>query len=682
MKVCLIGKYPPIEGGVSMQTYWMAHGLAERGHQVWVVTNAPDVELPYRMHLDPDDAPWYQPVFPSGGEVRVCTTETYRHARMGHIPDGDPVVTKLASRATQVVRAHGCDATFAYYFEPYAVAACLVARWTGIPLIIKHAGSDLDRLMRVPDLATTYQEVLRSADCVLTRAPLVDRFVTLGVDETRIYPDLPFGLPASVFNPEAPPLDPTSGLSLPQEWGEGERMDPRCFIDPSQPTIGIYGKAGPAKGSYDLIAALGDLKRAGTAFNFLAMTNGLQAPRFRVHLREYGLEECTKVLPFLPHWKVPRFIRACTAVCFLERDFPVAIHGPIIPREVLACGTCLVLSREIAEKQWYRSDLRDQVNVVLVDDPRDHAELASKLGGVIGDPGRARQIGREGHRVSLRLEDFPAYVDAAEALLGRFTADVSFVEPLTPLGRWLARGADVDEGWDALSSCLTEELPWVQAVLGQRFDALVGRFLTQTSVPRNRFRLALAFCDFLEAQIPDDRSGLPPGCLADVLRYQRAILRTAGIDESLSVAWPPTVRWLDNEVSKASILSLKPLRDDRASIEEFTYDVTPLFTEISSEQELTERPIARTPTSVLFGSRPNGGRFQVRVGAGARRVLDLSDGTRETREIGAELNRAYGMDRAADQAGVLDLVVDVLASFYQRGAVVFLDASSELEGEP
>ncbi len=52
MKICIVGKYPPIQGGVSAQTYWAARGLAERGHQVYVVTNAADAEDAYRIHLD------------------------------------------------------------------------------------------------------------------------------------------------------------------------------------------------------------------------------------------------------------------------------------------------------------------------------------------------------------------------------------------------------------------------------------------------------------------------------------------------------------------------------------------------------------------------------------------------------------------------------------------------------
>jgi len=61
-------------------------------------------------------------------------------------------------------------------------------------------------------------------------------------------------------------------------------------------------------------------------------------PTMRTALVEAGIAERTLILPFLPNWRVPEFIRACTAVCFLERGFRVAIHAPMVAREVLACG--------------------------------------------------------------------------------------------------------------------------------------------------------------------------------------------------------------------------------------------------------------------------------------------------------------------------------------------------------
>ena len=36
-----------------MRTYWSAHALAARGHEVHVVTNAKEVQPPFRMHMRP-----------------------------------------------------------------------------------------------------------------------------------------------------------------------------------------------------------------------------------------------------------------------------------------------------------------------------------------------------------------------------------------------------------------------------------------------------------------------------------------------------------------------------------------------------------------------------------------------------------------------------------------------------
>ena len=55
MNICIIGKYPPIQGGVSMRTYWHAHGLATLGHEVHVVTNAKEAVSPFRMYMRAED---------------------------------------------------------------------------------------------------------------------------------------------------------------------------------------------------------------------------------------------------------------------------------------------------------------------------------------------------------------------------------------------------------------------------------------------------------------------------------------------------------------------------------------------------------------------------------------------------------------------------------------------------
>jgi hypothetical protein len=58
VRICVIGKFPPIQGGVSMRTYWTAHRLAARGYDIHVVTNAKEVSVPFRMHMRPQD--WHR----------------------------------------------------------------------------------------------------------------------------------------------------------------------------------------------------------------------------------------------------------------------------------------------------------------------------------------------------------------------------------------------------------------------------------------------------------------------------------------------------------------------------------------------------------------------------------------------------------------------------------------------
>ena len=353
-----------------------------------------------------------------------------------HIPFSNPYVTKLASMATAAIRQHECDAIFAYYLQPYGLAAHLAGHWTDTPYAIRHAGSDVGRLMKDVQLRTAYQEVFRRAGCVVTGAD-PETFVAMGVDRDRIWASRGFPLP-DIFTADAVPIDLNGrvrDMVADEARDDVPALTNSAHIDPSIPTVGICGKVGAVKGSFDLLHALARLKTEGVRFNFVAVTQGRALGRFTALVRELGLEDRTWILPFLPHWRIPGFIRACTCVCFLERDFPVAIHGPTVPREVLACGTCLVVSREIATRQHFRGEVRDGEHFVTIDTPRHHANLAARLADVIHDPDRAAAMGAAGHalyRESLEpnewdalLADFPTASTFRSAPTPRWTTTIS-----------------------------------------------------------------------------------------------------------------------------------------------------------------------------------------------------------------------------------------------------------------
>ncbi len=383
LKVCFVGKYPPIQGGVSAQSYWMVRGLAERGHEVSVVTNAFEVEPRFRMSFSPSDMEKLEFTDDAeGGKVRLYTPQPFTPAQMAHIPRSNPFVSKLAGLAADVIRQNDCDVIFAYYYEPYAMAAALAAQWTGRPYLVKHAGSDLDRLFASPEIAVAYTEMLKGAAAVVTQPRLAGRFLSLGVEAQALCRDTAFGLPITDFHSDNKPTQ-----------------------DPF--TVGMYGKIGWAKGTFDLISAMGHLKSSGRRVRLKLMIGEAQAQLIRDAVADADIADDIEILELVPNWRVPDFIRSCDAVCFLERDFPVAIHGPIVPREILACGASLILSGEIARNQLSRLQLEAGREVIVVDDPKQTETLASAIADLMDNPGKAARIGAAGNCVSRVIESQP-----------------------------------------------------------------------------------------------------------------------------------------------------------------------------------------------------------------------------------------------------------------------------------
>lgn len=677
MKVCFLGKYPPIEGGVSANNYWLAYGLAERAHQVYVVTNADEVEDEYRMYLGEDDRIWYEPRFESsGGFVKVLTGERFSPKRMEHIPRSNPFVSKLASVATQTIRNYNCEAIFSFYYEPYAVAGYLASQWTGRPLILKHAGSDLDRLMRVASLATTYKEILKAADAVVTRGRLLPRFLNMGVKSSKIFADAAFWPPRSVFSPEAKPLDVNRLLT------ESAPERPSRHFDASKPTIGIYGKVGRPKGSFDLVSALAMLRREGLEFNFLAMTRGRNLKSFEEAIVESGIKDCTWILPFLPHWKVPSFIRACTAVCFLERDFPIKIHGPVVPREVLACGTCLILSGEIAAKQFYREQILDHQNMLVVRDPKRHSDLAAALRLVIERPEEARALGEKGHNLTVEAGEFSEYINHFEALFLRVLGQESTATSFDELYQSRAGSSPETSVAGLLRSgpTLAQLMPWVKLLPRERIEEIALRSGAEQNVQdkSDLYRVALMLCDWIENSLATDGLRDKYPYLGSVLQLQRARLQV-GLENGANGSARLAVDELAGvDFSPDKVCELKPMRAGRNSIEVLDYDVTPLFNantwrslEVNGRSE-EGRPVIEKREVILYIQKdPNSLDTELRINRLTKDLLDLCDGKRRTEEILAAMAEKYGSILGQEPSEFQNNMFLALRQLYDTRILVF-----------
>jgi glycosyltransferase involved in cell wall biosynthesis len=623
MKICILGKYPPIEGGVSVRNYWMARGLAERGHQVYVVTNAPEIENGFRMQLTAEDDKFYEPRFESGGFVKVIATApvtmNYRY-----IPWANPFVSRLAALACQTIREHGCEAIYSYYFEPYAVAAHLVSQWTGVPYIVKHAGSDLGRLMNQPDLRTTYEEVLKAADLVVTEPTMLQRFADLGVDPRRIFTGFLFSVFTEFFHPEAPPME-LDGLA-------------------DYPAIGIYGKVGEIKGSYDLLKALHRLREEGLKFNLLAMTHGWEKREDQFHraVIEQGLEKDTRFLPFVAPWRVPGFIRRCTAVCFLERNFPIVFHGPTIPLEVLACGTCLVVSLEVAKKQMYRDCLMHDLNALIVRDPRNVEELAQQLRLVVTAPERALRIGREGYKASRRSTTPAAFIDSAEEMFRK-------LEEQRATGRRRVSAAQV-----SVLALMRAQIPWTCLLMADSLEAWLRRFLK-----RSLSNDPAEFGEFLEKAILAGKLSVP--YLREILRYEVTACPERGYDYE-TVLYRASGLEMPN--GGGFPLALKPRVLPHIKIESFDYDMDRLIDYLQKGEVPPALP--KEKSFVIF--QPGARNYQ--INAASADLMPFLDGAMSIEAIHSDVARRYGLTSREEEL-LLTNMQRFLRELLENGVIGF-----------
>src|SRR5258707_8776056 len=153
-------------------------------------------------------------------------------------------------------------------------------------------------------------------------------------------------------------------------------------------------------------------KSAGLDVGLVALAHGQPAveERFRAQARDFGLADRILQLPFLPHWRVPEFIRGCLAICCLEQDFPIGFRTPIILREVLLCGTCLVAATEVIRKLPGHSKLPHSFGCVAIEDVNDVDTLSERLAAIVADPAPAPQVGARGREFAgalQRAESFP-----------------------------------------------------------------------------------------------------------------------------------------------------------------------------------------------------------------------------------------------------------------------------------
>lgn len=389
MNIALISKYSPIEGGVSAKTYWLAKGLGERGHKIHIITNAWEVETSYREKFDVEDIDLYQPT-----NVTVHNTDPFIDPH--YIPYSKPYTEKIASLAIEIIKEYDLELIDSWYILPYVVSGYIAKTVTKKPQVLRHAGSDMARLLNSPYLNTLFIEIFKRVDKIVTYPSTKRMFLNFGVSEEKIFLNTKVSVNTDAFNPNAKPIDLSKFTN--KDIGDSA-------------IITYIGKVGITKGVFELTKALSKIK---DNFILLFVAGGKGFQKLKEDVNTKKLDDKTIFLGFLPPWKIPSIIKASTCVVLPERDFPVRTHTPILPREVMCVGKCTILSEELYDKRKYR-ELEDGVHTIVVN-PKDIEKFKEKLETVIANPDYTDEIGKNARKLAEKYENFNVYIDSTEEL--------------------------------------------------------------------------------------------------------------------------------------------------------------------------------------------------------------------------------------------------------------------------
>jgi glycosyltransferase involved in cell wall biosynthesis len=637
-----------------MRTYRYAHLLAAHGHDVQVFTTADEVKPPFRMYMRPEDWQKCSAQY-ANGRVQVHWTQP-ADATQSYIPMATPYVSKLTSLALTASADESFDFVFSFYMEPYGVAGHLISSLLGIPHIIKTAGSDAGRLWKHAQLKPLYDRIFQSAAALIVGGVVAAEMKRIGIAKSRCFPERDIFRLSEVFTADGPALDVDKLIEESNKDSNYADLVWGCY-NPDLNYFGLYGKLGNVKGSFSLLQALRRLVDEGAKVGLLVMAHGW--PRieneFRRTATELQLTDRVCQIPFLPSWRVPEFLRRCVAACCLEQDFPITFHQPIIPREVLMSGTCLVGSTEVIKKLPAPQRMVHGYNCIAVKDVNDIEELSNKLrplavsldttNSIIGRRGRAYALDMEQQSIQ-RTVIVDRIIPGIIARQEGNSAIAEATKRQTPSLSELAVAALPE---DIKRACVTGNFdphdPNCLRAIINRLDSHPSR--SSDNVPQcyEAIELELTLLEFLETLTKEEKLSNSKSALDSIFRLSE---HAAGIDP-----------WSSEK--------LAPYRRDNTLIKRFSYDVNAMLRATGRGQ--FPEYIEKKETWVMFVADMQKTRPVILV-ADRRsvEVLELCDGTRPVSPLSIEVADSDELSN--------DLVQEVIKKYFEVGVLGFRDIST------
>ena len=336
-KIALLSKYPPLEGGIAAKTYWLARGLAKRGHSIHVVTHGvlagqeyqiqgaespPDTMPNLSVHRPLDEIPW-------------------------HIPEDNEYALALLDTTLNVIREHKIQILDTGYLVPYGIVGHLAKLITGVRHIVRHGGSDLEKFLKKRVLGALLDEAIASADIVITEK---GGEKILGAIASNL-----------AYQPAYVPDESVFRQYVTQQ--------PRW-------RLAMIGKINYHWEHKALNSIVDIMVQLAPQFECLIVGQGKGLADFRQSLSP-KISASFKWTPFVPPWQMPNLLNQLDAILVFQSRLPYSVTSNLV-LEAIWSGVGIITDRQdLAET--YRDVVSLNEEQILVISPTKASSSAKKI---------------------------------------------------------------------------------------------------------------------------------------------------------------------------------------------------------------------------------------------------------------------------------------------------------------
>ena len=373
-KIALLSKYPPLEGGIAAKTYWLARGLAARGHEIHVITNGISAGREYRIkgidtetattpnlwvHRTPDEIPW-------------------------HIPEDNEYALVLLDLTINTIREHSIQILDTDYLIPYGIVGYLTKCSTGVRHVIRHGGSDLEKFLKGHVLETLLHETIAHADKVVTNTQyrdLLEPITSRVVFQPAYIPDNSVFTPSDILHP--------------------------------QYRLAVIGKINYHWQHRNLHLVADIMRQLTGQFECWVVGQGKGMADFQQSLGSETVASF-KWYPFVAPWEIPQLLNQLDGIFIFESGLPHPVVSNIA-LEAMNSGVGIMTDRaDFAET--YRDIVEIDKNQVITISPSESSSAAEVISQWV--KGREHNM-----KSSHQLVSYQEYLSANEAIYSGILSD-------------------------------------------------------------------------------------------------------------------------------------------------------------------------------------------------------------------------------------------------------------------